>query len=47
VLLNGTVNGDVANNGGRLEINGTVNGHVHDMAGQTVIDPDAVVRPPK
>jgi hypothetical protein len=43
-MVHGIVNGDVVNTGGRLEVYGIVNGEVRSLAGQTFIDPDAIVK---
>lgn len=43
-ILNGTVTGDVVNNGGDIFISGLVNGRVVQNAGSTVVHPNALVR---
>jgi hypothetical protein len=43
VRLRGTVNGDVINNGGHLDIEGTVHGTVFRNDGTTIIDPNALI----
>jgi hypothetical protein len=43
VNLHGTVSGNVTNHGGRLVISGTIVGQLHDLAGETIIRPDAMV----
>lgn len=44
VYLNGTVNGDVINNGGSLEVYETINGRLFRERGNTFIDGNAVVQ---
>lgn len=42
-IVYGMVNGDVANDGGVLEVHGTVQGAVNTIQGQTTISPKAIV----
>jgi len=44
IQLYGTVDGDVVNEGGRLEVFGTVNGKVFRKDGDTLVDSKAIVR---
>jgi cytoskeletal protein CcmA (bactofilin family) len=43
VQLDGTVDGDVLNAGGELEVRGAINGRLHAQAGTTVVHTDAVI----
>lgn len=43
VLLRGTVNGDVMNRGGHLEVWGKVSGHLIRESGVTIVHPNAAV----
>ena len=42
--VHGTVGGSVHNRGGYLEVYGTVYGYLHTEEGNTLVDPDAVVK---
>jgi len=44
VDLHGMVTGNVLNRGGRLRVFGTITGALRHAAGQTLLDPKAVVR---
>ncbi|MDG4755248.1 hypothetical protein O7630_30345 [Micromonospora sp. WMMD718] len=47
-VIYGTVDGDVVNDGGYVEIHGVVNGHLREGAGaKTVIAPGAIVKRPR
>lgn len=43
VYINGIVDGNIANNGGHLEIFGIVNGKINTDIGETIIGPKAIV----
>ena len=43
VLLYGTVNGNIRNEGGHLEVFGIVKGKIKSLGGTTVIDPKAII----
>lgn len=44
VKVHGIVNGNILNDGGCIEIFGMVNGTVTTDKGETIIDPNAVIR---
>jgi hypothetical protein len=43
-FLRGTVSGDVRNRGGRLEVYGAIYGRLYKVAGETVVDHNAIVK---
>jgi hypothetical protein len=43
-FLRGTVNGDVTNQGGGLEVWGSVKGRIYRNGGTTVVHPNAIVK---
>jgi hypothetical protein len=44
VYVYGMVNGNIINNGAHLEVFGMVNGGIYRNDGETLVDPNAVVR---